>query len=79
MNTQMRTYGSITVAKEAGLSLRQLYYWVQVLRIVRPRRQRHGTRTFQAFTSRDLQTLKTVKRLLARGYTLQAAARKVRR
>ena len=32
-----RRFGSIAVAKEVGISLRQLYYWVHVLRIVQPR------------------------------------------
>ena len=80
MNTPAtnQLYGSIAAAQEAGLSLRQLYYWVEVLRVVTPRMQPHGKRTFRAFTRRDVQRLKAVKRLLARGYTLQAAARKVR-
>lgn len=73
-----RLYGSIAAAKEAGLSLRQLYYWVEVLHIVTPRMQPHGRRVFRAFTHRDVQQLKAVKRLLSRGYTLQAAARKAR-
>lgn len=76
--SQFRHYGSIAVATQVGLSLRQLYYWVEVLRIVTPRMQPHGRRIFRAFTHRDVQQLKAVKRLLARGYTLQAAARKAR-
>jgi len=73
-----RRYGSIAAAKEAGLSLRQLYYWVEMLRIVTPRMRPHGSRVFRAFSRRDVQRLKAVKRLLAHGYTLRAAARRAR-
>lgn len=76
--SRFRHYGSIAVAKQVGLSLRQLYYWVEVLRIVTPRMQPHGRRVFRAFTGLDIQRLEAVKRLLSRGYTLQAAARKAR-
>lgn len=72
-------YGSIAAAREAGLSLRQLYYWVRVLRVVKPQLRRHGMRWFCAFAPRDVGTLKAVRRLLKRGYTLRAAVSKVRR
>lgn len=70
--------GSIATAKAVGISLRQLYYWVQVLHIVHPQLQSHGRRRFRSFSAQDLRTLKAVKRLLGSGYTLQAAVRNSR-
>lgn len=69
--------GSIAAARLTGISLRQLYYWVQVRRIVQPRAQRHGKRLFVRFTDEDLDTLKAVKRFVDQGYTLRAAVHKV--
>ncbi len=68
-------YGSIETAKRVGISLRQLYYWVSVLRAVSPTRHRHGRRQFQYFTPRDLKILRDVKQRMARGYTLRAAVK----
>ena len=73
-----RWYGSVAAAKEVGISLRQCYYWVDVLRIVRPRIQQCGMRRFRRFTAADLGVLRGVKESVAQGYTLQAAARKAR-
>lgn len=67
---------SIATAKAVGISLRQLYYWVEVLHVVRPQLHQHGRRHFRAFSAQDIRTLKAVKRLLTHGYTLRAAARK---
>lgn len=78
-HSRKRRYGSIAAAREAGLSLRQLYYWVHVLRVVKPQLRRHGRRWFCAFTHHDVGTLKAVRRLLKRGYTLRAAVSKARR
>lgn len=69
----MRVYGSIAVAREVGISLRQLYYWVDVLHAVNPQVRQHGRRTFRRFTEVDLRRLKDMRRLVQRGYTLQAA------
>ena len=69
-------FGAIVVARDIGISLRQLYYWVHVLHAVRPKSQRHGKRTFQYFTTEDVRVLRTVKRLMDQGYTLRAAVRK---
>ncbi len=68
-----RIYGSIAAAKEVGVSLRQLYYWVDVLHVVEPQVWQHGTRKFRRFTAIDVRTLKDMRRLVDRGYTLQAA------
>lgn len=74
-----RKYGSIAVAKAAGLSLRQFYYWVDVLQAVTPVRQQHGRRRFARFSHTDIRTLRTVKRLVEEGYTLRAAVRNAQR
>jgi len=73
-----RLYGSIAAAKAVGISLRQLYYWVSVQRVVHPRVRQRGMRRFRYFTSRDLKTLQAVQRLIEHGYTLQAAVRMAR-
>lgn len=67
-------YGSVQTAKQAGISIRQLYHWVDGLHIVHPRLERCGLRQFRRFTSKDLETLAEVRVLLVRGYTLRAAA-----
>lgn len=67
-------FGSIQTAKRVGISIRQLYHWVDILRIVNPRIQKHGIRRFRHFTSRDLQMLTKVRQLVEQGYTLRAAA-----
>ena len=70
-----RWYGSVAVAKEAGISLRQLYYWVNRLKAVQPQTHPCGCRTFRRFTSADLDRLTRVRRLVERGYRLTAAVR----
>ena len=72
-----RLYGSCAAAKEAGISLRQLYYWVNRLKVVQPQTRPCGGRTFRQFTSADLERLTRVRRLVERGYMLQAAVRMV--
>ena len=68
-------YGSSAAAREIGISLRQLYYWVGVLGVVRPRVQQCGIRRFRRFTAAELGVLRGVKGLVAQGYPLQAAVR----
>lgn len=70
-------YGSVATAMEVGISLRQLYYWVEVLHAVRPQNHPHGARMFSRFTARDITSLRAIKRLVDRGYTLRAAVRLV--
>ena len=74
-----QSYGTIAVARAVRLSLRQLYYWVNVVRVVRPRLRRHGARRFRHFSADDLATLRAVKRRLDRGYTLRAAVKASKR
>ena len=66
-------YGSIQTAKKVGISIRQLYHWVDTLEVVNPKLWQFGLRQFRRFTPEDLKTLGRVKELLERGYTLRAA------
>ena len=72
-------YGSIAVAKELSISLRQLYYWVHVLHVVQPQIHQHGRRRFRRFTGSDVKKLGEVQRLVKRGYTLKAAVEMLKR
>lgn len=74
-----RLYGSIAVAKEIGISLRQLYYWVNVLQVVAPQAHPHGRRMFRRFTGSEVRRLQRMKRLASRGYTVRAAATRIKR
>ncbi len=70
-------YGSVATAREVGISLRQLYYWVEVLRAVRPDNRQHGMRVFYRFTAQDVTRLRAIKRFVERGYTLRTAIRRI--
>jgi len=71
--------GSVAVARMMNISLRQLYYWVNVLKIVRPKYHRYGKREFARFNVSDIARLRAMKTKLALGFTHTAAARAVRR
>lgn len=71
-------YGSIQAAKKAGISLRQLYHWVDILHVVTPKVHRHGLREFRRFTANDLEILMRVRTFLERGYTLRASTEMVK-
>ena len=73
-NNSREIFGSIQTAKKVGISIRQLYHWVDTLRIVSPRIKKHGIRQFRHFTSQDLAVLVSVRQFVERGYTLRAAA-----
>ncbi len=66
--------GSIAAAREVGISLRQLYHWVDALQVVLPQVDTNGTRRFRRFSQDDLEKLRQVRRWVEGGYTLQAAA-----
>lgn len=68
-------YGSIAVARLTGISLRQLYYWVDGLHIVQPQVRQHGRRRFRHFTARDVRTINRMRELVETGYTLATARR----
>ena len=74
--SEQAIYGAVGVAKELGISLRQLNYWVDVLKAVRPAVRQHGSRAFRRFTASDLGRLKTVRRFVDQGYTLRAAIKR---
>jgi hypothetical protein len=70
-------FGSIETAKDVGISLRQLYHWVDALRVVRPAVHAHGKRAFRRFTNQDLSTLRKMNSLVEEDYTPRAAVRRV--
>jgi DNA-binding transcriptional MerR regulator len=67
---------SSDIIKRLGISLRQLYYW-ELKGIVRPRYVQMGSRKFKRYTSQDFFRLKQMKESLDKGYTLEAASRRV--
>ena len=69
-----KLFGSSETAKETGISLRQLYHWVDVLHVVQPRFQSHGQKRYRRFTQDDLFSLKRMKGLVERGFMPKAAA-----
>jgi len=71
-------YGAIEAARKSGISLRQLYHWVDHLHVVQPTLEHCGLREFRRFTKRDLETLTAVRELMEAGYTLKAAAERAR-
>ena len=72
-------YGSVDTALELGISLRQLYYWVEVLHAVHPEHHRHGRRMFRRFTPHDVAKLRAIKQLIEEGYTLRTAIQRASR
>lgn len=72
-NSNDEFYGSIDVAKRVGISLRQLYHWVNDFSIVQPDLSQHGSRKFRRFSLNDLKKISEVKRLRDGGYTLASA------
>ena len=76
--TDTQWCGSSAAAREIGISLRQLYYWVDILGIVRPRIEQCGSRRFRRFTAAELGVLRGVKASVTQGYTLQAAVRRAK-
>lgn len=71
-------YGSIEAARQAGISLRQLYHWVDTLGVVRPKLWSHGIREFRRFSRQDVEKLKNVRFLVDNGYTLQSAVQRIK-
>lgn len=70
-------YGSIATAKEVGISIRQLYHWVDDIHVVRPHLWQHGQRKFRRFDSQDVARLRAMKKKVDEGYTLTAAVKMV--
>jgi DNA-binding transcriptional MerR regulator len=67
-------YGSAATAKQLGISLRQLYYWINVFKIVEPVRIQHGKKEYWRFTTQDVNTLRQMRDLIEFGYMVKAAA-----
>ncbi len=81
MNTQgsisNKLYSVSSAAKTAGVSPRQLYYW-EHLGIVKPAYEEFGSYSYRRYSRKQIELLVRINRLLKKGYTLQAAIRKVR-
>ena len=67
---------SSDIIRKLGISLRQLYYW-ELKGIVRPRYVQMGSRKFKRYTHQDFLRLKRMKESLDKGYTLEAASKRV--
>ncbi len=66
---------SAQITNKLEISLRQLYYW-ELKGVIQPQMITLGARTFKRYSSRDVETLKLVKRYLDEGYTLTKAMEK---
>jgi len=69
--SKKRLFASSQILQAVNITYRQLSYW-QLKGLVKPTYQRLGTRDFKRYTQQDIDTLKTVKRLLDEGYSLPA-------
>jgi DNA-binding transcriptional MerR regulator len=69
-----KLYGSVEVAAKLGISLRQLYHWINMFRVVKPVPVRHGKREYWRFTAQHVNTLRQMRDLVEFGYTVKAAA-----
>ncbi len=72
-----KTYSVSLAAHTVGVSQRQLYYW-EFIGIVKPAYIPFGSYSYRCYTQRDIARLIKVKHLLDAGYTLKAAAQKVK-
>ena len=70
-------YSISYVAKTAGVSSRQLYYW-EYLGIVKPGYAQFGSYSYRRYSQQDVNLLTRIKNLLDEGYTLRTAVRKVK-
>ncbi|MBU4312410.1 MAG: PAS domain S-box protein, partial [Candidatus Omnitrophica bacterium] len=62
-------FTSSQVLKEVNITYRQLSYW-ELKGIIKPIFQRQGTRDFKRYTQKEIDVLKSVKKLLDEGYSL---------
>lgn len=60
-----------------GISARQLGYW-RLIGVVKPRKKIRGSKVFHFYSEKDLEILKEVRGLTARGYFVSKAAQRVR-
>ena len=77
IKSQEKTYSISLAAQRVGVSQRQLYYW-EFIGIVKPVYIPFGSYSYRRYTQRDIDRLLKVKQLLDAGYTLKAAAHKVK-
>lgn len=77
VKNQETTYSVSLAAHTVGVSQRQLYYW-EFIGIVKPAYIPFGSYSYRRYTQKDIARLIKVKHLLDAGYTLKAAAQKVK-
>ncbi|MBI4372120.1 MAG: MerR family transcriptional regulator [Candidatus Omnitrophica bacterium] len=76
--SQVSKFFSISsAAKTAGVSPKQLYYW-ENLGIVKPQYEQFGSYSYRRYSQKDVQLLIEIRSLLNNGYTLRAAAQKIK-
>jgi len=78
MATTQRIYRPKEICQMLGISARQLGYW-RLIGVVKPRKQVRGSKVFHYYSEKDLNILKEVRGLTARGYFVSKAAQRVRR
>jgi DNA-binding transcriptional MerR regulator len=76
--TVQRIYRPKEICQKLEISARQLGYW-RLIGVVKPRKQVRGSKTFHAYSEKDLNILKEVRGLTARGYFVSKAAQHVKR
>lgn len=74
---QENSYSVSLAAHTVGVSQRQLYYW-EFIGIIKPAYIPFGSYSYRRYTQQDINQLLKVKHLLDAGYTLRAAAQKVK-
>lgn len=73
---EQKTYRPKKVCEEVGISHRQLGYW-GMIGVIKPTKKAHGSKIFNHYTDKDIETLKRVKRLTEEGFFVSKAAEKV--
>ena len=75
---RLEKYGTAEICRMAGISQRQLEYWV-LIGIVTPSFEPHGQRYFKRFTEADVEILKRVKQLTDEGFLVSRALERIKR
>jgi diguanylate cyclase (GGDEF)-like protein len=77
MTAQKRMYRPKEICHMLEISARQLGYW-RLIGVVKPRKKVRGSKVFHYYSEKDLNILKEVRGLTARGYFVSKAAQRVR-
>ena len=75
--SKIKAIGVIAAAKKVGVEMHRLYAW-EKYGIVRPQRQKFGTRWFRKYSQRDIERAIFIRFLVDdEGYALQSAVKKL--